>query len=148
MNGLKTYGKWLAKVGVLTVLLVGCVMGSPEEQEMLEGMEHDGPISHECFMKNNSVESVFVPSESDESTMGKTDDGRTESATKKAAVETSESDGLDSVDCQKREEFEMDGRRMEECSPSERGQGHGSPQPLDPTDPDDDDSESDGENDS
>ena len=148
MNEWKTYEVWAAKVVVLTVLLVGCVMGSPEEQEMLENMEYDGPVSHECLMKGNAVESVFVPRASDESTTGKTDDGRTESATKKAAVETSEPDGLDSVDCQKREEFEMDGRRMEECSPSERGQGHGSPQPLDPTDPEEDDSDSDGENDS
>ena len=102
----------------------------------------------ECFMKDNSFESMFIHGETEESHTGKSDDGQSDSETKKSGVEVAPPDGLDAIDCQKRQEFEMDGRRMGECSPDERGQGHGSPQPLDPTEPEDDDSESDGENNS
>ena len=148
MNELKTYNACLAKAVVLSIFLVGCVMGDGEEHEMMEGMESYDRISHECFMKDNSFESMFVHGETEESHTGKSDDGQSDSETKKSGVEVAPPDGLDAVDCQKRQEFEMDGRRMGECSPDERGQGHGSPQPLDPTEPEDDDSDSDGENDS
>jgi len=141
---MKTYGQWVATLGVMALFLVGCVMGAPEEGEFmeepgsLEGLPSDflTPTGH--FNSPNSSDD----DDQKPANLGKSDDARRPSETDEDGPEGLYEDPTQKSQCPNEEEFEGDELPGQECMPADRGNGHGSPQPLDPTDPEEEDSDS------